>query len=93
MRNQNIENFLKPLENIETVETSPYLYTRIQQKITQVATMQMPIKVIWALGFTFSIIVLLNVLVIINKSKETSSEYNLANQMNLLPNNHLYSYE
>lgn len=93
MRNQNIDNFLKPLENIEAIEPSPYLYTRIQQKITQVATTQMPSKVIWALGFTFSVIVLLNVLVIINKSKETTAAYNLANQMNLLPNNHLYSYE
>ncbi|MEI6312862.1 MAG: hypothetical protein WCP57_11430 [Bacteroidota bacterium] len=93
MKNQNIENFLKPLENIEITEPSPYLYTRIQQKINQVATMQMPIKFIWALGFTFSLIVLINVLVIINKSKETKAEYNLANQMNLLPNNHLYSYE
>ena len=91
MKNDDIENILGELKKIEQVETPPFLFTRIQQKITAKSSLDFSKKVVWAYGFVFLIILTVNIFVIFTKINEKTNEVNIAQVMNLVPNNSIYN--
>ena len=91
MKNDDIENILGELKKIEQVETPPFLFTRIQQKITAKPSLNFSKKVVWAYGFAFLIILTVNIFVIFTKINEKTNEVNIAQVMNLVPNNSIYN--
>lgn len=84
-----IENKLELLSQIETVETPPFLLTRIIQRIENERLSQFSPRVSWAMGISFLLILSLNIAVLVNKST-TTKEINLAQTMHLLPQNDFY---
>ena len=91
MKNDDIENILKKKKKIEQVETPPFLFTRIQQKISAKHSLNFSKKVVWAYGFAFLFILTVNIFVIFTKINEKTNEVNIAQVMNLVPNNSIYN--
>lgn len=78
------------LDRIKRVETPPFLFTRIQQRIENLNTNTLTKKTSWALGISFSIIICLNIGLIINNQNNSQSIKKYAKVLNLTPDNNLY---
>lgn len=85
-----LDNFLKPLELIEKVESPPFLLTRIQQKIKLQTANTIQPKIVWACSVSLALIVLLNVLVITRNHTTNEHERNLVETFQLMPDNNFY---
>lgn len=84
-----MKNDFEILGNIKKVEVSPFLITRINQKIeNQIQFISS--KLAYSLGFSFLLILFINVFVLINNFKTQKVENNLAKSMHLFPENTLY---
>lgn len=80
---------LDNLNKIEQVEVPPFLFTRIQEKIKQ--RQVIPVRIAYALSFSFVIILFVNVYVILNHSSDSNSKnVALAKALHITTNNHLY---
>lgn len=90
MTNENINPNLELLEHIQKVDAPPFLLTRIQQKIDNKYLNKLSPR--WALGLSvsFIVIIVINISVIVNYNKNSKPENNLAQSMNLMPDNNLY---
>lgn len=78
------------LSQIQKVDAPPFLYTRIQQRIENVYSPSFTKRLSWSLGLSFVVVMAMSATVIVIKNKELKSETNLAQAMELLPNNTLY---
>jgi hypothetical protein len=79
------------LNKIKQIDTPPYLFTRIQQKIIsnkQDGSLSKP--AVCALGLAFSAIVCINVYLITQYNNVTPNVKNYAQAMNLTTTNDLY---
>ena len=77
---------------IQAVETPPFLLTRIKQRIQEQKEAIFAPRLAWTLGLTFLLVVGLNVAVITkHNQRQAHQSQNLAEGMNLLPNNTLYN--
>lgn len=84
-----MKNQLDILNNIQTVDTPPFLFTRIQTKIEQQLTERVSKKqaVVYLAGIV--IIVAINMLAL-SSNKENSTSSDLLTKMNISPSNQLY---
>jgi hypothetical protein len=90
MTNQQKQPNLDLLEHIQKVDAPPFLLTRIQHRLENTYRTQFSPRVVFGLGVSLTLIFTLNVAVLIKYNKETKTENNLAQSMNLIPNNSLY---
>lgn len=85
-----MEDFLKPLEEINRVEAPPFLITRIQQKIQNELTNRISMRAAYSILASFLILLSINFFVVVSNNKTKSAEKNIAESFHLLPNNNLY---
>ena len=93
MEKKNKYQFEEALESISRVEASPFILTRIQERIKQ--TEMAPKSLVWALGLSFLIILAVNIVAFSDYSdytnKKLSSNSNSTEMIDvLLPQNGLY---
>lgn len=79
------------LDTIQRVEASPYLLTRIQQRIESKQASRFSTTWSWAIGISSVVLLLLNIATLRYNHSVSSNENNLAHSMNLLPNHDLYN--
>lgn len=84
-----MENRLDILEKIKQVDTPPFLFTRIQNKIQQHIADKISKKQAIAYACGIVIIIVLNVLAFEAK-KNSENDNDLVNKMDLSPSNQLY---
>ena len=84
---------------INRAEASPFLFTRIKEKIKEQESPPhriVPVKQAWILAVSFLILVIFNLGVLLNSFSDSSSKqeiYRVAESYNLLPGNTLYTNE
>ena len=84
-------DYIKKLEQIERVEISPFIWTRIQQKISENESAFRVSKREWQLTFAASILmVLVNFAALKSDWRETDDIHSFAVTMNMMPQNSLY---
>jgi hypothetical protein len=89
----NIDNSLELLKQIKQVETPPYLFTRIKQKIQSLSDAA-PSAWKWAFAVMSAVILSLNVGALLSKGKLKTNNTSLeqvVDRMNLISSNHLYN--
>lgn len=87
--NDNIPQ-LDALNHIQKVEVSPFLWTRIHQKIKNAETPVYSKTVSWSLGLTFVLLLILNVSLLLKQNRTDGAVRSVAQSMNLLTDNDLY---
>lgn len=78
------------LNQIKQVEAPPFLFTRIQQQIDNGSSYTFSKRLAWSLSVSFAIVVIMNVAVLNYNSKTNRNNTNVAEVMDLMPNNSLY---
>lgn len=89
MRKDGLE--IESLSQIKKVEVSPFLFTRIQQRINEATSNKFSGKVSLSLTFALVAIVILNIVVLQNYSMPQNSESNFVQNMNIITNNSIYN--
>ena len=90
MTNQQKQPNLDLLARIQKVDAPPFLLTRIQQRLENTYRTQFSPRVVFGLGVSLALIFTLNIVVLVKYNKVTKIENNLAQSMNLVPDNSLY---
>ncbi len=90
MSQNNINNFLDPLHAVEKVETPPFLFLRIEQKIQVIRENTISKKMGWSLVTSVSMIVLFNVFIMTQSSWGHKERNNLLQTLQIQNNNSLY---
>jgi hypothetical protein len=80
----------EPIENIQSVEAPPFLYTRIQQRIKNEQAARMPGKMTWAVGLSFLLILCINIGAVVSASRADHAASNLVKTLNLMQDNTIY---
>ena len=94
-----INKVLESSKEIKRAEASPFLFTRIKEKIKEQEAPNgqiVPAKQVWVLALSFLILIIFNLGVLLNSFSDSSSEqeiYRVAESYNLLPENTLYVNE
>lgn len=83
--NHTPEPDLTPLDSITRVETSPFLLTRIYQKIDESGRMRINPMYQWVIGVVAVLFLTLNTLAILKVTQKTKSTPVLAQGMNVVP--------
>ncbi len=78
------------LNQIKQVDAPPFLYTRIQQQIDNGSRYSFSKRLAWSLGVSFAVVVIMNVAVLSYNAKINRTNTNVAEVMDLMPNNSLY---
>jgi hypothetical protein len=81
---------LDNLEKIQRVETPPFLFTRIQQKIEQSKKERMPKSVALTVSFSVALLLAINAIVLVNYNSKENTTESFAKSMHLSSNNSLY---
>jgi len=81
---------LEKLGKIQKVETPPFLFTKIQQKIELSKKEKMPKNISWALSISFALLLVINGFVFFNTNSKTNTTENYASAIHLTSNNSLY---
>jgi hypothetical protein len=81
---------LNELNKIIAVEAPPFLFTRIQQKITSTNELAVPHKLAWLSILSFSFIVIISISSVLYTTSSKSTAQTMAQSMNLASNNNLY---
>ncbi len=88
MEQNNIDNYLKPLENIRQVDAPPFLYTRIKKKIEDETRIRVPVKIAWGLTSACCLLLLFNIYVVVHEYSHRKND--LVQQFQLMHDNNLY---
>jgi hypothetical protein len=78
------------LHKLKRVETPPFLFTRIQQKIEESRVGMMPKKFVWAVGLSFVLVLALNIGMILSTNHQPNSLEQFAQSLDLVNDNTLY---
>lgn len=81
---------LEKLNNIQRVEAPLYLFTRIQQKIEFTINNKFPKKIGWAILFSFTLIIVLNINMVLKYDLNTNETEGYVQSIHLISNNSLY---
>ncbi len=81
---------LDNLGKIQRVETPPFLFTRIQQKIEQSKKERMRKSVALSVSFSVALLLAINTIVLINYNSKENTTDSLAQSIHLTSNNSLY---
>jgi len=77
---------MNKFKNIQKAAVSPYLFTKIQQKIRTKMEEQIPIKWVWTAIASLSLLFILDIAILnSSNSKPQADEF-----ISLMPNNSLY---
>ncbi len=76
------------LNSIQKVDPPAFLYTRILQKIA--VNNQYSQRVVLSLVLSLFLVLVINVAVLGSKTKNTNTEKNIVEELNLMPSNSLY---
>lgn len=79
---------LEILKNVQKAEVSPFLITRIKQKIESLEQSIASPKVVWSLVSVLIIVLLLDIFVLKNYTKTEKTD--ITQTLSLTPNNQLY---
>jgi len=90
MTNKQLNEHLNKLDQIQSVDPSPYLFTRIQQKIQGGIDNRISVKSAWSLAFSLLCILVLNIYVITSIESTPVNKNNTEDTFNLIPHNNLY---
>ena len=85
-----MEDFLKPLEGIQDIETPAYLFQHIQQKIEYTSKNQISGKTSILLVASFLLLFSANMVFIFNHRVATKEDTILAKVFRFAPDNNLY---
>lgn len=85
-----MEDFLKPLEGIQDIETPLYLFQQIQQKIESTSKNQISDKTSILLVASFLLLLSANIVFIFNHKTATKEETILTKVFQFAPDNNLY---
>jgi len=85
-----MEDFLKPLESIKQIEASPYLFTRIQQRIQNKLDNRVPMRTAYSMAASFVILLSINAFVLMQNNNTKMEETNIAESFQLMHDNNLY---
>lgn len=75
---------------IKSVETPPFLYTRIIQRIESASLNRVSRPLAWSLGSACLAICIFSLLISISKTQQENTATNLGTGMDLMPQNALY---
>ena len=78
------------LGHIQKVDTPPFLFTRIQQTITNTYATKFSPRLTWTIGISFIFVLLINVMAINRSLKQSYLNNNLVKSMDLMPDNSIY---
>ena len=81
---------LDNLGKIQRVETPPFLFTRIQQKIEQSKKERMPMSVALTVSFSVALFLAINAIVLVNYNSKANTTESFAKSMHLTSNNSIY---
>lgn len=90
MTTNNPHDFLDPLQSVEKVEVSPFLFSRIEQKIQTLRENTISKKMVWTMVTSVSLIVIFNLFVITQSSWVPKENDNLLQSLQIQNNNSLY---
>ena len=85
-----MENELNILDRVQKVSAPPFLLTRIQQRIRNTKESTFSPVLTWVLSLSLAVVVVANGALLVNAVITSKRENNLAQSMNLLPQNELY---
>lgn len=91
-RKSHMEQTLNKLSSIKKVETSAFLFHRIQQKIDSKGNNDISTKWFYTLAASVLILLSLNVFVVV-KSKKKEAAITVAKSMHLLNNENFYNVQ
>lgn len=90
MKINNSHDFLEQLHTVEKVEVSPFLFSRIEQKINTLGENTVSTKMGWTMVTSVSIIVIFNLFIITQSSWIPKENNNLLQSLQIQNNNSLY---
>jgi hypothetical protein len=91
-----IEEVLGSSKNLKRAEASPFLLTRVKEKLkesTEPVRNIIPAKRAWIFILTFAVLLIFNLELMLNSSSSQSSDqeiYRVAKSYSLLPDNSIY---
>lgn len=91
MKQIDYHNIDQHLSKIQKVEASPYLLTRVQQKIKLELEENISPVWAWSLAIPFLVFFVLNISLYTSNNNQESSSKTLIEEMNLIQNNSLYN--
>ncbi len=78
------------LDQIQKVDASPFLLTRIEQRIANKRSNKLSKPLTWSLGFSFIVLLVINTIIITQVRSTPSEDANLVVALKLMPDNNLY---
>jgi hypothetical protein len=85
----NYEN-LEELNSIQKVDPPAFLYTRIVQKIEITENNKYGQREVLSLVLSLFLVLVINIAILASKTKESNTEKNIVEELNLMPANSLY---
>ena len=90
MNENNLNDFLQPLDGIQNVEAPPFLFTRIQQRISEEKYGRVSAKSAYAIFASLILLLILNFYAITKIQSTNNRKSNLAEIFHIMPDNNLY---
>lgn len=81
---------LDNLKKIKRVEVSPYLFTRIKQKIESEKQEIIPNNIAWTINLSFAVLILINIAIFVGSNTKLNETESYAQSINFISNNALY---
>ena len=85
-----LEMNLNDLQNIQKVDASPFLWTRIESKISQIVEDRVSKKQLVLYFASLVVLITINIYAFSSSNPNSSSNSNLADQLELVDTNQLY---
>lgn len=85
-----LEMNLNDLQNIQKVDASPFLWTRIESKITQIVEDRVSKKQLVLYFASLVVLITINIYAFSSSDSSSNSDSNLADQLELVDTNQLY---
>ena len=85
-----LEMNLNDLQNIQKVDASPFLWTRIESKISQIVEDRVSKKQLVLYFASLVVLITINIYAFSSSDSSSNSDSNLADQLELVDKNQLY---
>jgi hypothetical protein len=85
-----LEMNLNDLQNIQKVDASPFLWTRIESKISQIVEDRVSKKQLVLYFASLVVLITINIYAFSSSDSSSNSDSNLADQLELVDTNQLY---
>ena len=85
-----VEQQLEQLQQIQKVDAPEYLFTRITEQIANQSRFNFSGTISWVFGVSLALLVGFNIFALTQKLTESAQKPNIAQLMNLAPDNSIY---